>query len=102
MYTSSSSSINVEIDGATTLHSCSADGNRLIVGDKRGEVILVDAQRKLILDWFNEYKAPEGEGDEAAPEPDTKRVIHISSASIPWGDSYLNTVAVVSWGVSDL
>ena len=33
---------------------------------------------------------------------DTKRIIHISSTSIPWGDSHLNTVSVVSRGVPEV
>ena len=63
--------------------------NKLVIGDKFGQIQLFDAGRKLMLD-----KKPLFEG--AQP----RQIINLSSASVVWVDTKLTYVTVVARGSS--
>lgn len=57
--------------------------NKVLIGDKYGQVQLFDASRKLMLDKKVLYEAP-------------RSVISISTATVVWVDTRLTYVAVVA------
>ncbi len=59
--------------------------NKVLIGDKFGDVHLFDAGRKLILDRKNLFEGG-------------RRIVHISNASIAWMDTKLSYLAVTARG----
>jgi hypothetical protein len=81
----------VDINGITavrSLHTQQLRTNKFIIGDKTGTLHLLDTSRKIILDKNSLF--------------DGHRIIDISSGSIPWVDTHLWTVAVISRGTPDI
>lgn len=58
--------------------------NKILIGDKFGQVHLFDVSRKLILDKFLAF--------------DKRRILSISTSTITWTDTKLTYVAVIARG----
>jgi hypothetical protein len=59
-----------------------------MIGDKMGTLHLLDASRKIVLDKKTIFEG--------------QRITDISSASIPWLDTHLSTIAVIARGSPDI
>lgn len=100
----------IEAEGVTYVHAVSAatvaggllegqssgnvitSSNKVLFGDKHGQVQLLDVSRKLILDKTRDLF---GSTSEEAPEQ-PRFIQHIETATIEWSDSKLTYAAVIA------
>lgn len=81
----------VDVNGITAIKSLQTSQlttNKFIVGDKHGSIHLLDTQRKIVP---GELKLFEG-----------NRITDISNSAIPWLETYLSTIAIISRGSPDI
>ena len=74
-----------EINGITSvnsLHTRELRTNKFVLGDKFGTIHMLDSSRKIVLDKQTIFSE--------------RRIVDISSASIPWVDTFLSTIVVIA------
>lgn len=80
-----------EINGVTcvnSLHTRELHTNKFVLGDKFGTIHMLDSSRKIVLDKQNIFS--------------DKRIVDITSASIPWVDTFLSTIVVIARGSPEI
>ncbi|CAI2381989.1 unnamed protein product [Moneuplotes crassus] len=81
----------VDVNGITaikSLQTAQLSTNKVIIGDKNGLIHLLDTQRKIVPGELELFQG--------------NRITNIDSCSIPWLETHLSTIAVISRGSPEI